>query len=133
MKGDFKVEDFLDDESDFAAGVFLVNERFAEEGEPAEILVEGDVSHPDVLFAVRQLRFNMNQLGENDPDRFARDPSGAVELIAIDELLEYAQFALWYNSSPFEETGWNSSLPDNGVNCPYRGSVALFIDFDKPI
>ena len=44
-----------------------MNERFAEEGEPAEILVEGDVSHPDVVFAVRQLRFNMNQLGENDP------------------------------------------------------------------
>ena len=131
LKGDFKVEDFLDDESDFAAGVFLVNERFAEEGEPAEILVEGDVSHPDVVFAVRQLRFNMNQPGENDPDRFARDPSGDVELIAIDELLEYAQFALWYNSSPFEETGWNSSLTDNGVNCPYRGNAALFIDFDK--
>ena len=131
LKGDFKVEDFLDDESDFAAGVFLVNERFAEEGEPAEILVEGDMTHPDVLLAVRQLRINMNQPSENDPDRFARDPSGAVELIAIDELLEFAQFALWYNSSPFEETGWNSSLPDNGVNCPYRGGIALFVDFEK--
>jgi len=131
LQGDFKVEDFLDDESDFAAGVFLVNERFAEEGEPAEILVEGDMTHPDVLFAVKQLRFNMNQPGENDPDRFARDPSGAVELIAIDELLEFAQFALWYNSSPFEETGWNSSLPENGVNCPYRGGIALFIDFEN--
>ena len=40
LKGDFKVEDFLDDESDFAAGVFLVNERFAEEGEPQKSLKE---------------------------------------------------------------------------------------------
>ena len=130
LEGDFQVEDFLDDESDFATGVFLVNERFAEEGEPAEILVEGDLTHPDVLYAVKELRYNMNKLSPDDPDRFAREPSGAVELLAIDELLEYAQFALWYNSTPFEATGWDTSLPENGVNCPYRGSTQLFVNFE---
>ena len=100
LEGDFQVEDFLDEESDFATGVLLVNERFAEEGEPAEILVEGDLTNPDVLYAVKELRYNMNTLSPEDPDRFAREPSGAVELLAIDELLEYAQFALWAQFYP---------------------------------
>ncbi len=130
LEGDFQVEDFLDEESDFATGVLLVNERFAEEGEPAEILVEGDLTNPDVLYAVKELRYNMNTLSPEDPDRFAREPSGAVELLAIDELLEYAQFALWYNSTPFEATGWNTSLPENGVDCPYRGNTQLFVNFE---
>ena len=71
LEGDFQVEDFLDDESDFATGVFLVNERFAEEGEPAEILVEGDLTHPDVLYAVKELRYNMNKLSPDDPEVFS--------------------------------------------------------------
>ena len=43
LEGDFAVEDFLDAESDFASGVNLVNERFSDEGEPAMLLLEGDV------------------------------------------------------------------------------------------
>ena len=34
LEGDFAVEDFLDESSDFAQGVNIVNERFSDEGEP---------------------------------------------------------------------------------------------------
>ena len=38
LEGDFQVEDFIESESDLAAGIALVNERFSDEGEPGYIL-----------------------------------------------------------------------------------------------
>ena len=34
LEGDFKVEDFIEEESEIAQSVFLINERFSSEGEP---------------------------------------------------------------------------------------------------
>ncbi len=121
LEGDFKVEDFLDADSEFAVGIELIEERFGSEGEPAWLLVEGDIAHPAVLDAIVELRNNMNKMSPEDPDKFSRDPSGNIEVIAIDEMLEASLYALLYNSAPYEAAGWNSSLPDAGVNCPISG------------
>jgi predicted RND superfamily exporter protein len=58
LEGDFQIDDFLDEESDFAQGVYLVNERFTD-GEPGYILVEGDMANPKVIEAIRITRDNM--------------------------------------------------------------------------
>ena len=121
LEGDFKVEDFLDADSEFAIGIELIEERFGSEGEPAWLLVEGDIAHPAVLDAIGELRNNMNNMSAEDPDKFSRDPSGKIEVIAIDEMLEASLYALLYDSSPYEVAGWNSSLTDAGVNCPISG------------
>jgi hypothetical protein len=63
----------------------------------------------------------MNNMSAEDPDKFSRDPSGKIEVIAIDEMLEASLYALLYDSSPYEVAGWNSSLTDAGVNCPISG------------
>ena len=39
LEGDFAVEDFLDERSDFAIGVDEIADRFADEGEPANLLL----------------------------------------------------------------------------------------------
>ena len=121
LEGDFKVEDFLDAESEFVVGVDLIDERFASEGEPATILIEGDMAHPAVLDAIVELRNNMDDISPEDPDKFSRDPAGHVKLIAIDEMLEASLYALMYDRTPYEAVGWNASLPDAGVNCPISG------------
>ena len=64
LEGDFRVEDFLDESSDFAIGVNLVAERFTEEGEPAAILIEGDVADPRVFAAIEEVRLNMNHTSD---------------------------------------------------------------------
>ena len=60
LEGDFAVEDFLDESSDFAQGVNIVNERFSDEGEPAMLLIEGDVLDPRVYAGIDELRQRMN-------------------------------------------------------------------------
>ena len=57
LEGDFKVEDFIDEESEIAQSVFLINERFSSEGEPALILIEGDMLNPDVYAAISCLLY----------------------------------------------------------------------------
>ena len=61
VEGDFKVEDFLDESSDMAVSVNLINTRFGDEGEPAEILIEGDILDPRVFAAIDTARNNMNR------------------------------------------------------------------------
>ena len=51
LEGDFAVEDFLDERSDFAIGVDEIAHRFADEGEPANLLILGDVLDPEVFAA----------------------------------------------------------------------------------
>jgi len=117
LEGDFQIDDFLDENSDFAQGVFLVNQRFMD-GEPGYILVEGDIANPKVIQAIGETRENMNSHDrESDPDQISRTPSGEVELIALDEILTFAQAAMYENITPFEEAGWDSGKDDGGLNC----------------
>ena len=60
LEGDFAVDDFLDEESDFAVGVEIVSNRFSDEGEPAMLLIEGDVADPAVFHAIDDFRSNAN-------------------------------------------------------------------------
>ena len=55
------VDDFLDDESDFALGVAIVTDRFSDEGEPAMLYIEGDVAEPKVFRAINEFRINSNE------------------------------------------------------------------------
>jgi len=117
LEGDFQVDDFLDEESDFAQGVYLVNQRFTD-GEPGYILVEGDIANPKVIEAIGLTRENMNSHNSNlDPDQISRTPTGEVELIALDGILTFIQAAMYENITPFEDAGWDSEKQDGGVGC----------------
>jgi len=117
LEGDFKIEDFIDEESEIAQSVFLINERFSSEGEPALILIEGDMLNPDVYASIGELRTNMNTESEDDPNRYTTLPTGQIELHAIDELVFWAMGSLVSDSEPFAKGGWNESQSGNGVGC----------------
>ncbi len=117
LEGDFKVEDFIDEESEIAQSVFLINERFSSEGEPALILIEGDILDPNVYAAIGELRLNMNTPSPEDPNRYTTLPTGQIELHGIDELVYWTIGSMMANSTPFEMGGWDESLPDRGVGC----------------
>ena len=117
LEGDFQVEDFIETESDLAIGIYLVNERFSDEGEPGFILVEGDMADPKVIAAFGELRKNVNSREPGDPDQISRLPTGEVELIAIDSVLVLAKAAMAWDIEPFEQAGWNSQADDGGVGC----------------
>ena len=117
LKGDFQVEDFIETESDLAAGIYLVNDRFSDEGEPGFILVEGDMADPKVIAAIGALRQNVNSREPGEPDQISRLPTGEVELIAIDSVLILAKAAMAWDIQPFEQAGWESNSEDGGVGC----------------
>jgi len=117
LEGDFQVEDFIETESDLAAGIYLVNERFSDEGEPGFILVEGDMADPKVIAAFGELRQNVNSREPGEPDQISRLPTGEVELIAIDSVLVLAKAAMAWDIQPFEQVGWDSLADDGGVGC----------------
>jgi len=117
LEGDFQVEDFVDADSDLAVGVGLINERFSDEGEPAYILIEGNISNPLVIDAIDELRRNMNSHGPEDPDQISRMPNGEVELIGIDLMLWYTRGAMAWNQTPFEQAGWDFDSDDGGIGC----------------
>ena len=117
LEGDFQVEDFIETDSDLAIGIYLVNERFSDEGEPGFILVEGDMANPKVITAFGELRKNVNSREPGEPDQISRLPTGEVELIAIDSVLGLAKAAMAWDSEPFEQAGWNSQADDGGVGC----------------
>ena len=117
LEGDFQVEDFIETESDLAVGIYLVNERFSDEGEPGFILVEGDMADPKVIAAFSELRQNVNSKQPGEPDQITRLPTGEVELIAIDSVLVLAKAAMAWNIEPFEQAGWDSQAVDGGVGC----------------
>ena len=117
LEGDFQVEDFIEADSDLAVGVGLINERFSDEGEPAFILIEGNISNPSVLDAIDELRRNMNSHGPDDPDQISRMPNGDVELLGIDLMLWYTRGAMAWNQTPFEEAGWDFNSNDGGIGC----------------
>jgi len=132
LEGDFQVEDFIEADSDLAVGVGLINERFSDEGEPAYILIEGDISNPLVIDAIDQVRRNMNSHGPGDPDQISRMPNGEVELIGIDLMLWYTRGAMAWNQTPFEEAGWDFDSNDGGIGCesilvPNREMEFIFV------
>lgn len=132
LEGDFQVEDFVEEESDLAIGVGLINQRFSDEGEPAYILLEGNMTNPRVLESIEELRNNMNSHGPNEPDQFTRSPDGEVELLAIDQMLWYLRAAMAWNQTPFEHAGWDFDLSDGGIGCetvviPNRDFEFIFI------
>ena len=132
LEGDFQVEDFIEEDSDLAIGVGLINERFSDEGEPAYIMIEGNISNPLVLDAIEELRGNMNSHGPDDPDQISRLPSGQVELLGIDLMLWYVRAAMAWDQTPFEEAGWDFESEDGGIGCetlqiPNRGMEYIFV------
>jgi len=132
LEGDFQVEDFVEEDSDLAVGVGLINQRFSDEGEPAYILLEANITNPRVLDAIEELRENMNSHGPEDPNQFTRSPDGEVELLAVDQMLWYLRAAMAWNQTPFEQAGWNFDLNDGGIGCetvviPNRDFEFIFI------
>ena len=116
LEGDFQIDDFLDPESDFALGVNLASQRFAD-GEPGYILVEGDIANPMIIEAIEELRRNINSHGEGDPDQISRTPTGQAELLALDHIVLGTKAAMAWNITPYVEKGWNPDMEDGGVGC----------------
>tara|TARA_B100000900_G_scaffold197568_1_gene167257 strand:+ start:61844 stop:65071 length:3228 start_codon:yes stop_codon:yes gene_type:complete len=136
LEGDFQIDDFLDPESDFARGVNLASERFAD-GEPGYILVEGDIANPRVLEAIEELRRNINSHGEGDPDQISRTPTGQVELLGLDQIVLGTKAAMAWNITPYQEKGWDPALEDGGVGCntsfvynPFEGKSVRLPELD---
>ena len=132
LEGDFQVEDFVEEESDLAVGVGLINQRFSDEGEPAYILLEANLTNPRVLNAIEDLRENMNSHTPDEPNQFTRSPNGEVELLAVDQMLWYLRAAMAWNQTPFEQAGWDFGLNDGGIGCetvviPNRDFEFIFI------
>ncbi|MBT60878.1 MAG: hypothetical protein CMA63_04920 [Euryarchaeota archaeon] len=125
LEGDFAVEDFLDERSDFAIGVFEISERFADEGEPANLLIEGDVLDPEVFAAIEIFRQNMDELPDGVPDKITRQPDGTIDILALDEMVIAAQGSLVLNSTPFEAAGWQVNETGHGMNCSTAGNGPL--------
>ena len=129
LEGDFAVEDFLDESSDFAFGVNEISIRFADEGEPAVLLIEGDVADPLVFAAIDEFRSEMNIHAEDVPDKITRQPDGNIDILALDEMLYFAQASMRYNTTPFEQAGWLVEEDGHGMNCNSSGSNNI-ADFD---
>ncbi len=117
LEGDFQVEDFIEEDSDLAVGVGLINERFSDEGEPAYLLIEGNISNPLIIDAIDELRNNMNSHGPDEPDQISKMPNGQVELIGIDLMLWYTRAAMAWNQTPFEQAGWDFDSNEGGIGC----------------
>lgn len=130
LEGDFKAEDFFDEKSDFATIVSFVNERFYSEGEPAEILVEGDVIDPRVYLAIQETRANMNIHGEDDPDKFTIAVDGNVDVSAYDHFVNLAILAMVNNQTPFMQAGWDPIDIEGGIGCS-RSEIGLPLTTDE--
>lgn len=117
LEGDFAVEDFLDESSDFAIGVAQISERFADEGEPANLLIIGDVLDPAVFAAIDEFRQDMDTLPEGVPNKITRQPDGTIDILALDEMVFAAQGSLILNPDPFVAAGWQLNESGHGMNC----------------
>ena len=125
LEGDFAVEDFLDDSTEFAEGIYLVTERFSDEGEPAAMLITGDVLDPRVYAAIDELRQNMNTIEEGVPDKMAKTADGNVDILAMDEIVSLAIYSMIENPEPYEEAGWVSNETGFGMNCSENPNTGL--------
>ena len=109
LEGDFAVDDFLDEESDFAIGVDIVTNRFSDEGEPAMLLIEGDVSDPDVFRSINDFRLNADKKTDGVADKLTRTPDGTVDILAVDEFVYAASASMLSDATPFWDRGFNES------------------------
>ena len=125
LEGDFAVEDFLDADSDFTAGVNLVNARFSDEGEPAVLLLEGDVLDPRVFAAIEDFRTALDDTPEGVPDKITRTPDGSIDILALDEMVNLAVFSMIEEPAPFEAAGMVLEEEDFGVGCSRTGAARL--------
>ncbi|MBT4058740.1 MAG: MMPL family transporter [Euryarchaeota archaeon] len=130
LEGDFKTEDFFDEKSDFATVVSLVNERFYSEGEPGEILIEGDVINPRVYLAIAETRANMNIHGPDDPNKFTVIADGTVDISGYDDFVNLAMLAMINNVTPFMNAGWDPTDSEGGVGCD-RSNIGLPMTNDE--
>ena len=121
LEGDFAVEDFLDERSDFAVGVSELEKRFSDEGEPANLLILGDVLDPRVFAGIDVFRQQMDASPEGVPDKITRQPDGTIDILALDEMVFAAQGSLVLNSAPFEAAGWQPDVDGFGMNCSLAG------------
>ena len=131
LEGDFAVEDFLDESSDFAIGVDEISTRFADEGEPANLLILGDVLDPRVYAAIDEFRQNMDALPDGVPDKITRQPDGTIDILALDEMVFAAQGSMVLDSAPFEAAGWQPDEEGHGVNCSLAGNGPLMDTGDR--
>ena len=131
LEGDFAVEDFLDERSDFAIGVDEIADRFADEGEPANLLVLGDVLDPRVFAAIDTFRTEMDALPEGVPDKITRQPDGTIDILALDEMVFAAQGSLVLDSTPFEAAGWQPEVDGFGMNCSLAGNGPMVDTTDR--
>ena len=125
LEGDFAVEDFLDAESDFASGVNLVNERFSDEGEPAMLLLEGDVLDPAVFAGIEAFRQALDETPDDVADKVTRTPDGSIDILALDEMVNLAIFSMLEDPAPFEAAGLNLDADDYGIGCNRVGAAQL--------
>ena len=109
LEGDFAVDDFLDEESDFAIGVDIVTNRFSDEGEPAMLLIEGDVADPDVFRSINDFRLNADKKTDGVADKLTRTPDGTVDILAVDEFVYAASASMLSDATPFWDRGFNES------------------------
>jgi len=130
LEGDFRIEDFMDGESDFGYAVQIVNQRFPEEGEPAAILIEGNITDPALVSAIEEVTINMNHQSPNDPNKLTRLPNGLADVRSIYLLTLAMRTAHFENQSMFEPYGWNPTLPDNGVGCR-TNRIGGFLTYDS--
>ena len=75
-------------------------DRFGDEGEPAILLIEGDVAHPEVYLAIDQFRANLGAIEPGIPQKVTTTPDGLPRVIAIDDLVDLAIISLAENATP---------------------------------
>ena len=112
-------------------GVEIVTESFGDEGEPAYLLIEGDVLDPEVYAAIDIFRTQMGILPEGVADKITHLPNGDIDIMALDEMVFAAQGSLALNSTPFEQAGWNTTEEGHGMNCSNADSGLLMNTRDR--
>jgi len=80
VESEFDVKDFFSADTDFVVSLDKLDEHGGEQaGEPADILIDADLSNPASLRAVAAFADDVRRL---DSDRFARTDSGEIDLQA---------------------------------------------------
>ncbi|MFW2334292.1 efflux RND transporter permease subunit [Ilumatobacter sp.] len=88
VPAEFDVEDFFSSDTDFVVGLDLLDEHVGDRGgEPALLYVEGDLSDPAALVAVRN---RVDEIRGLDTDSLARDADGVQVDGGILEVLDAA-------------------------------------------
>ena len=113
VESEFDVKDFFSADTDFVVSLDKLDEHGGEQaGEPADILIDSDLSDPAALQAVAAFATEVRGL---DTDRFARTDGGEIDLQAgvLDVIDEVWQSEAALAAIPAELTDSNGDgLPD---------------------